>query len=220
VHEHMGFAPAFGATELGPGKEGQAKGDGGRIEREQLVLEAESALANAQLLLRAEALQGGIEQFLVKRGGAMLVGVGQGGFVGSFGDAQMHQLAQTAGQAVADLAQGIGMAQLAEQHGDELGPAIEPLGGPLGFVLLDQTRELQAGKVMQQLIEQACDLYHGGALLNGVQRCLSNIILKPPLQEGNCPVHASPQKPLLDTSDFVYSPPAGTVLGAGAQTLS
>jgi hypothetical protein len=70
-------------------------------------------------------------------------------------------------------------------------------------VLLDQTRELQAGKVMQQLIEQACDLYHGGALLNGVQRCLSNIILKPPSQEGNAAVHASPQKPVLDTSAVV-----------------
>jgi hypothetical protein len=41
------------------------------------------------------------------------------------------------------------------------------------------------------------------ALLNGLQRCLSNIILKPPLQEGNGAVHASPQKPVLDTSDLL-----------------
>jgi hypothetical protein len=94
------------------------------------------------------------------------------------------------------------MAQLAEQHRDELAPAIEPLGGPLGLVLLHQSRELQAGEVMQQLIEQACDLYHGGALLNGVQRCFSNIILKPPLQEGNWAVHASPQKLVLDRSEM------------------
>ena len=63
---------------------------------------------------------------------------------------------------------------------------------------------------MQELIEQARDLYHGGALLNGVQRCLSNIILNPPLQEGNCAAHASPQKLVLDTSAN-RSPPRFTM---------
>jgi hypothetical protein len=72
------------------------------------------------------------------------------------------------------------MAQLAKQHGNELGPTIEPLGGALGFVLFDQSGELQTRKVLQQLIEQARDLYHGGALLGGDQRCPSNIIMKPP----------------------------------------
>jgi hypothetical protein len=94
------------------------------------------------------------------------------------------------------------MTQLAEHHGDELGPATKPLGGAFGFMLLHQSRELQAGKVMQQLIEQAGDLYHDGALLIGVQRCFSNIILIPPLQEGNRSVQPSTQKPVLDTSDF------------------
>jgi hypothetical protein len=93
------------------------------------------------------------------------------------------------------------MTQLAEHHGDELGPATKPLGGALGFMLLHQSRELQAGKVMQQLIEQAGDLYHDGALLIGIQRCFSNIILIPPLQEGNRSVQPSTQKPVLDTSE-------------------
>ena len=61
------------------------------------------------------------------------------------------------------------MAQLAKQHGNELGPTIEPLGGTLRLVLFDQSGELQTRKVMQQLIEQARDLYHGGALLGGDQ---------------------------------------------------
>jgi hypothetical protein len=65
----------------------------------------------------------------------------------------MYQLAETAAQTVADLAQGIGMAQLAKEHGDELRPATESLGGTLGVMLLDQSRELQTGKVMQQLIK-------------------------------------------------------------------
>src|ERR1035438_2495717 len=89
----------------------------------------------------------------------MLVGVGQGGLVGSFGNAEMYQLAQTAGQPVADLAQRIGMAQLAEQHGHELGPAIETLGRPLGSMLFDQAGTLQTRQMLQKLIEQACALY-------------------------------------------------------------
>src|ERR1035438_10426308 len=90
----------------------------------------------------------------------MLVGVGQGGLVGSFGNAEMYQLAQTAGQPIADLAQRIGMAQLAEEHGHELGPAVETLGSALGLMLFDQAGEFQARKMMKQLIEQTRDLYH------------------------------------------------------------
>jgi hypothetical protein len=52
------------------------------------------------------------------------------------------------------------MAQLAEQHGHELGPAIKSLGRTLGLVLLDKAPKFQTRKMMQQLIEQTCDLYH------------------------------------------------------------
>src|SRR6202521_1586388 len=40
------------------------------------------------------------------------VGIGQRGTARSFRDAHMHQAAQTAGQPVADLAQGVGAAEL------------------------------------------------------------------------------------------------------------
>ena len=79
----------------------------------------------------------------------------------------MHQPAQTAGQSVADLAQGVGVAELAEQHRDELGPAAESFGGPLGVVFLYQRRELGPGKMLEQLIEQARYLYDCLALLVG-----------------------------------------------------
>ena len=70
---------------------------------------------------------------------------------------------------------------------------------------------------MQQLIEQAGDLYHDGALLIGVQRCFSNIILILPLQEGNRSVQPSTQKPVLDTSEISKPPriPAQQSGGAG-----
>jgi hypothetical protein len=54
----------------------------------------------------------------------------------------MDQLAETAGETVADLAQRIGASELTENHRDELRPTGEALGGPLGIVFLDQRPEL------------------------------------------------------------------------------
>ncbi len=42
------------------------------------------------------------------------------------------------------------------------------------------------------------------ALLNGLQRCFSNVILKQPVMEGNCRLIATPQKLVLDTSEIIY----------------
>jgi alkyl hydroperoxide reductase subunit AhpC len=49
----------------------------------------------------------------------------------------MHQSAQATGQTVADIAQGIGAAQLAKEHGDELCPARKTLGGSFRVVLFN-----------------------------------------------------------------------------------
>jgi GNAT superfamily N-acetyltransferase len=80
----------------------------------------------------------------------------------------MNQPALATGQAVADLAQRVGTAELAEQHRDELGPAGKALRGSLGVVPLYQSREFGARKMLQQLIEQARDRYHDLALLGNV----------------------------------------------------
>jgi hypothetical protein len=48
---------------------------------------------------------------------------------------------------------------LTEQHGDELRPAGKAFGSTLSGVLLDECGELGAGKVLEQLIEQARELY-------------------------------------------------------------
>ena len=79
----------------------------------------------------------------------------------------MHQAAQTAGQPVADLAQGVGTPQLAKQHRDELRPAGKPLGGALSAMFLHQCGKLGPGKMLEQLIEQAGCLYDCLALLVG-----------------------------------------------------
>ena len=77
----------------------------------------------------------------------------------------MHQPPQAAAQAVADLAQRIGASQLTEQHGDKLRPASKALRVTLGGVLFHQRGKLRPREVLEQLIEQACDLYDWVALL-------------------------------------------------------
>jgi hypothetical protein len=48
---------------------------------------------------------------------------------------------------------------LTEQHGDELRPTGKPFGVTLGGVLLYECSEFGSGKVLEQLIEEARDLY-------------------------------------------------------------
>ena len=54
---------------------------------------------------------------------------------------------------------------MTEQHGDELRPTGKTLGVTLSGVLLYESGELGAGKVLEQLIEQARELYDWVALL-------------------------------------------------------
>jgi len=54
---------------------------------------------------------------------------------------------------------------LTEQHRDELRPAGEALGVTLSGVFLDECCELGAGKMLEQLIEKARNLYDWIAFL-------------------------------------------------------
>src|SRR6202007_137666 len=122
-------------------------------QRQQFVLEAKFVFAGAQALLVAKPRQRGPEQIFQQCRGAVLIGIRQGGTAGCFGNAEMHQAAQTAGQTVANLAERIGSSQLAKKHSYELRPAAKSLGGALGAVLLHQGGELGTGKMLEQLIE-------------------------------------------------------------------
>jgi hypothetical protein len=79
----------------------------------------------------------------------MFVGIGEGGFIGGLGDAEMNQFAQATAQAVADLAQRIGVGELTKEHRNELRPTGETLGGTLGGVFLGECGELGTGKVLE-----------------------------------------------------------------------
>jgi len=120
---------------------------------EELVLEPELVHAGTQPLLFAEPRQRGEEQILEQSCRTVFVGIGKGGAARRPGNPYMHQPAQAAAQAVADLAQGIGASQLTEQHGHKLRPAGKALGITLRGVLLDECGKLGPGKVLEQLIE-------------------------------------------------------------------
>ena len=68
------------------------------------VLAMDANNADAYALLFAEAVQRRVEQVLEERRRTVLVGIGQGGFIGCVGNAEMHQLALATSQPIADLA--------------------------------------------------------------------------------------------------------------------
>src|ERR1035437_7619374 len=167
VQQNVSLDAALGTAKLGPRKKRQAQRDGGRVEREQFVLETELLLALPQSFFVAGPGERGEEQILVQLGGPVLVGIGKGGFIGGLGDTEMNQLAQATAQAVANLAQRIGVGELAEQHRYQLRPAAKTFGAPFRIVFLDQRRELGPREMMEQLIQETRILYDGFAFLVG-----------------------------------------------------
>lgn len=77
----------------------------------------------------------------------------------------MAELALAGRQTTTDLAQRLSLAQLTEQHGQELSPAGEPAGVTLGLVLLDGLLKLQSRKQLENLGENAAYSTQSGFLL-------------------------------------------------------
>jgi len=61
----------------------------------------------------------------IKGPGAVFIRVGQGGAVRG-GNAQMFQFALTTSEASDDFPEGMGSAQMTEEHGDELAQQVNP----------------------------------------------------------------------------------------------
>ncbi len=75
----------------------------------------------------------------------MSVGVGQRGALGADLQSEMAKLAFESGQAAGDFEEVLIIGKLAEHHRDELLPAGEAAGMPLGLVLANGGLELKAG---------------------------------------------------------------------------
>src|SRR5574342_533910 len=156
VEEEMELHRPLRPAEGGPVEERGAEIDHRGVQAHQLVLEPELPAPFGGLLAAPEELE---EDLLVERPGPVLVRVGQGGPLGG-GDPQVAELALAAGQAPADLPEGLRPAELAEEHSHELAPGGEAPGVSFGFRLLDGPLEFEPREELEELAEHAHEPIH------------------------------------------------------------
>ena len=104
VEQHVHLHSALGSPVFRPRKERQAEADRGRIEGEELVLEAEFRLSVPQASGRAEVVVQSPEEILEESGGTMGVCVGESGTARRLLQPDVGHLPVAAGQAVYYLA--------------------------------------------------------------------------------------------------------------------
>ena len=73
----------------------------------------------------------------------------------------MFELSFATGEATTDFSEAVGSAKLAKEHGYELTPARESFGGVIGTMLPHGLFELETGKQLKQLREDARKSRHG-----------------------------------------------------------
>jgi len=127
---------------MSPVKETDGEIDDGGIQADEFVFKAELFLPDSLVLKAMEKNQ---KEFLIEGPGAVFVRVSEGGAVGG-GNAQVFQFALTTSEASDDLPEGMGSAQMTEEHGDELAPAGEPSGMAFSASLFDRLMEFRSWK--------------------------------------------------------------------------
>jgi hypothetical protein len=159
----MQFDGAFGPPELGPIKHLQAQINGARIHTDQSIFEPELSLPDFDL--NPAPVKQLHEDVLIQLPGAVFIGIGQRGMTRSR-NAQVFQLPLAASKASGNLTEGMGPAQLAEKHRDELVPTREFFD--MTFCLCDRNQllEFQSRKQLQQLAEYATKSIHQWPSLN------------------------------------------------------
>jgi hypothetical protein len=151
VEHQMQLHRALGAAKLRPVVHRQAQVDHGRVDTDQLILEAELALAAH---LGSNLLEQSVEHLLRKLPRAVRIGVGQRGAHRHL-DPQVGKLALAAPQTALDLSERMRPSELAEQHPDELTPARQALAAILGTGRFYQAFELNARNELEYLAEHA-----------------------------------------------------------------
>jgi hypothetical protein len=148
---------SLGASELGPIKHCQAQINGARIHANQFVLEPELSLPDFDL--NPTPVEEFDKDMLIQLPRAVLVGISQGGMARS-SNPQMFQLPLTASKPSAYLTEGMGPAQLAEEHRDKLVPTWESFRMTLCLSDRNQFLKLRTRKQLQQLAEYATKPVH------------------------------------------------------------
>src|SRR4030043_1530902 len=125
----MEFDRSFGPAEFGPVKKGYGKVDDRGIQTTQRILETKFLLRKR---LATATLKETEKDFLVKLPGAVLIGISQGGTARSR-NAQVLQFSLATSEASGYFPEGMGSAELAEEHGDKLSPTAKSFGAALGL---------------------------------------------------------------------------------------
>src|SRR5882672_3250333 len=145
------------------------------------MLETKLAFVGRGFLLTAAEQR--VEHRFIQLPRTVLVGIAQSGSLGNILHAQMAQLSLTRRQPAGDLAQALGVAQLAKQHGDHLRPTGKASGVPLGLVLLHGRFKLHSWNQLQNLTENTAYSIQGGISLRWhwfLLRTQSNVTQVPP----------------------------------------
>lgn len=132
--------------------------DARRIQRPQGIFEPEpSAFQGGHGLPASEHL---VEERLIQLPRAMGIGIRERRAGGRPPYPEVDQLAESGGQATADLPERTGAAHLTKQHRHALLPAAEPLGRSLGGMLSDGAREVRAIDQGEDLRKATGNGYH------------------------------------------------------------
>jgi hypothetical protein len=138
----MEFDRPFGPSETCPVKQAQAQVDRGGVETDQFVFEPELLFSSDFNPTTFEQLE---KNLLIQLPGPMFISIGEGGSAWG-GDSQVFQFALTASQTSGDFSEGMGSAQLTEEHGHKLSPASESPGMSFSFRPSDCLLELDSRK--------------------------------------------------------------------------
>ena len=157
IQKKMKLDGSFGLPELGPIKHFQAQINGARVHADQFVLEPELLLPNFDL--NPASVKEFDEDMLIQLPRTVFVGISQGG-MGRSSNTQMFQFPLAASKASGNFTEGIGPAQLTEEHRDKLRPTWESFGMPLCLSDRNQFLELQTRKQLQQLTKYATKSIH------------------------------------------------------------
>lgn len=190
----MDFDGTLGGAVLGPVEDLGAEVDDGAVQAIEFAGVQQRGLGVGRQF-GAEVVQQIQEQILIDFPRAVLIGVGQRGVFGGFTDAEMDQFAFAGLEAFVDFAEALGLAELAEEHSDELVPAAETAGVAFALMAADDLFKHRPGDQMKKLAENAGYLRQGwGPRRGGVDSCRNLLLsLSGP--------HPSGRYPNLDTSD-------------------
>jgi hypothetical protein len=145
IEGEMQLHRAFGPLKDRPGKGLDTQLDHGRIETQQLVLEAKAVRAGRRATLPEQL----IEDRLKQGPRTMLVGVRQGRALGRTRHPEMLQFAFATRQPATDLAQRMGPPEVAKQHCHELRPTVEATSMSLRSGLSHRPLKIRAWKKLE-----------------------------------------------------------------------